>query len=143
MTTTEDSSDPEIKSARLARIPILQGLDELVLRQLASLFVIEDFPEDRVIIQQGEPGDKLYLIVSGSVEVLVALPTGEQNRVAVLQDGAVIGEIALLRNVPRTATVRTLAASTFLTLTRDHFNGFLEGAPDLRARFEEMAASRS
>jgi len=54
----------------------------------------------------------------------------------VLEDGDHFGEIALLKNVPRSASVRTLTPCTFLTLQRDQFGSLLERAPQLRERIE-------
>jgi CRP-like cAMP-binding protein len=79
------------------------------------------------IVRQGEPGDRFYVIDSGSAEVLVdGLPS------ASLDPGDYFGEIALLRNVPRTATVRAREDGLLLTLTHDAFVPAVSGyAPSL------------
>jgi CRP-like cAMP-binding protein len=60
----------------------------------------------------------------------------------VLQDGDFFGEIALIDNVPRTATVRARTACLLLVLTRDDFRRVLEASPELRALFERAAHAR-
>ena len=93
------------------------------------------------MIQQGDPGDKFYILVRGTVEVLKAGPDGTEQRIRVLEDGDFFGEIALLKDTPRTASVRTLSQCVFLTLQREQFTSLLSHAPHLRATFEGMAAS--
>lgn len=143
MLLNDDGSQARIEPSRLARIPILNALDLTLLGEIAPLFVTENFPEDRTVIHQGDQGDKFYILVRGKVEVLIAPPSGEPRRVAILQDGDFFGEIALLRNAPRNATVRTLSPSAFLTLTRGQFNDLLDRAPDLREAVERVMVGRS
>ena len=76
----------------------------------------------------------------GTVEVFKAEPGGPEQRLRILEDGDFFGEIALLKDTPRTASVRTLTQCVFLTLQRDQFASLLGRAPHLRATFEQMAA---
>ena len=69
-------------------------------------------------------------------------PDGKNLRVAVLQDGDNFGELALLRNTPRNATVETLTPAVFLTLARSHFQARLEHSPATRALLQEQEAQR-
>ena len=87
-------------------------------------------------------GDVLSRIVSGAVFVLKADPSGEQKRIAVLQDGDHFGEIALLRNVPRTATIRTLTPCLFLSLQREQFSYLLSKAEHFRQDIENVLRAR-
>ena len=78
----------------------------------------------------------------GKVEVTVRRADMEEERIAILQDGDYFGEIALLKDVPRTATVKTLTTSIFLTLERSQFSSLLEDAPHLRESLTETYATR-
>jgi len=79
------------------------------------------------IVRQGEPGDRFYVVDSGSAEVLV-----DGRPSASLDPGDYFGEIALLRNVPRTATVRAREDGLLLSLTHDAFVPAVSGyAPSL------------
>ena len=82
----------------------------------------EYFPAGHVICQAGDPGDSAYLIEAGSVEVL----SREGVRIAVLNAGEIFGEIALLDQLPRTATVLTLTPSTLLRIERPHVQALLQ-----------------
>lgn len=71
----------------------------------------------------GEPGDSAYVIESGRVEILAG---SEQERIAVLGAGELFGEVALLDQQPRTATVRTLESTTLVRIERSHVNELLK-----------------
>jgi ATP-binding cassette subfamily B protein len=129
--------------SRLRRFPILERLEPGLLSELSASFVTERHPGDRLVIQQGDPGDKFYILVRGTVEVLMGAAGGPEKRVRVLEDGDHFGEIALLRDTPRTASVRTLCQCIFLTLQREQFASLLDRAPHLRATLEQLAAPPS
>ena len=79
-------------------------------------------------MQEGDPGDKFYIIARGKAEAHKQTADGERLRLSVMGDGDFFGELALLRNSPRTATVTTLSCCSFLTLNRNHFLDLLEQA---------------
>jgi ATP-binding cassette subfamily B protein len=138
---SEHGDSAQAAASRLQAFPILERLEPRLLEELSASFVTERHPEDRLVIQQGDPGDKFYILVRGTVEVLKTGADGAEERVAVLEDGDFFGEIALLKDTPRTATVRTMSQCVFLTLQREQFTSLLSRAPHLRATFEEMAES--
>ncbi|GMU58928.1 MAG: hypothetical protein AMXMBFR34_06910 [Myxococcaceae bacterium] len=109
------------------------------LSSLASKFVPRSLEAGTDVVKFGEQGDEFFLLAKGRVEVL----SGEGKKLVELGDGDVFGEIALLRNVPRTATVRTLTDTLVLVLGRDVFLQALQADLALSARVEEMAASRA
>lgn len=74
----------------------------------------------QVIVRQGAPADKFFIIVDGEVEVLRE-DAGEETTVARLGAGQFFGEVAILRDVPRTATIRSVLPTTLLTMDRDQF----------------------
>jgi hypothetical protein len=121
------SDVPVHRLERLRAIPFLAPLPEATIEQLARAASEEQMKAGDEIVRQGEPGDRFYVIDSGSAEVLVdGLPS------ASLDPGDYFGEIALLRNVPRTATVRAREDGLLLTLTHDAFVPAVSGyAPSL------------
>jgi uncharacterized protein YhbP (UPF0306 family) len=81
----------------------------------------------QVVVRQGAPADKFFIIVDGSVEVVHE--EGDQTRtLTVLRGGEFFGEIAILRDTPRTATVRALTPTTLLAMDRDTFRGLVAQA---------------
>jgi CRP-like cAMP-binding protein len=109
------------------------------LSSLATKFVPRSVPANTDVIKFGEKGDEFYLIAKGSVEVL----SGEGKKLVQLGDGDHFGEIALLRNVPRTATVRTLADTLLLVLSREVFLQALQADLSLNERAEQVAKARA
>jgi ATP-binding cassette subfamily B protein len=137
-----DGQRAKVEGHRLAAIPIFANLDESQLAAIATRFVTERYPRGKRILEEGDPGDKLYIIVRGAVEVRKRGPDEEERLVATLEDGDVFGEIALLEDVPRIATIVTHTPCLMLTLGRQSFEQILATAPDLRILFEQMAAAR-
>jgi CRP-like cAMP-binding protein len=89
------------------------------------------------IVRQGEPGDRFYVIDSGSAEVLV-----DGRPAASLGPGDYFGEIGLLRDVPRTATVRAREDGLLLTLTHDAFVPAVSGYSPSLASAEAVVGLR-
>jgi cAMP-dependent protein kinase regulator len=109
----------------LRRVPILADLSSRELDALASRLVRERFPPETVVIREGEPGESFYLVASGQAEVLV----GGQRR-SILGHGTYFGEIALLLDIPRTATVRALTPLEVLKLHRQDFEALVVNTLD-------------
>ena len=109
------------------------------LSSLASKFVPRSVPTGTDVVKFGDPGSEFFLIARGQVEVL----SGEGKLLVKLGDGDVFGEIALLRSIPRTATVRTTADTLVLVLDREVFLHALHADLALSARVEQIAAARS
>jgi MFS family permease len=101
---------------RLAQVPFLSLLPESTREQLAQAVVEEPMRVGEEVVRQGEPGDRFYVIDTGSVEVYV-----DGRLTTRLGPGEYFGEIALLRDTPRTATVRAGEDGVLLTLSRDSF----------------------
>jgi ATP-binding cassette subfamily B protein len=134
--------DWSVTPRRLKGQPFFDELDDPLLAKLARLFVTEQYAEEREVVREGEPGGRFYLVVRGKVAVERSGMSGEREIVETLADGDHFGEIALLRNIPRTATVRTLTPCIFLSLQREQFLALLEEAPRLRARLERIMEDR-
>jgi ATP-binding cassette subfamily B protein len=132
-----------VTPARLRAVPVLEHVDDSVLAELARLFATEHYPEDRVIVHEGDVGDKFYILVRGKVEVTRFSPADNSlHRIAVLQDGEYFGEMALLANKPRNASVRTLSSCVCLSLTRGHFLELMDHLPQLKAHFARIVEMR-
>jgi MFS family permease len=126
--------------------PIFEPLPATVLERVARNSVHSSVPAETVVIREGDVGDRFYVVASGEAEVTTA-----GRRVSVLRSGDYAGEIALLRDVPRTATVTTLTEARLLTLEREEFLRAITGHEAANAtahsaasgRLEELDAARS
>ena len=107
---------PAEEMALLRSTRLFAPLPTPMLERLARNLIPISVPGGTVVITQGEAGDRFYAIVEGAVEVLEG-----GRRIATLGPGGSFGEIALIRDVPRTATVVATTASRLLALDRDEF----------------------
>ncbi len=138
----EDGSRAEVGVERLKAIPLLAQLGDSVLAEVSRRFTTERFKAGETIVQEDDLGDRFYLLVRGSVRVTTTDPAGGEREIAVLQDGDHFGEIALLRDVRRTATIRARVPSLALVLRRDQFQELLAGAPEVYARLDREIDTR-
>jgi ATP-binding cassette, subfamily B, bacterial len=142
LTVTDDGQSASVTPQRLRQVSIFAELPDELLAAAVDLMGTEQYPAGRVIVQEGDIGNRMYIIVRGRVEVVRDRDHGPE-RSAVLEAGDCFGEISLLRTVPRTATVRTLLPSVFLTIDRSEFDLLMERAPGLRMRLEDIAQKRT
>jgi len=131
-----------ITPERLKAIPFLSGCSDDVLKMLSGVLVSESFPADRVVFQEGDPGNKFYIVARGRLENYVQWGEGRETVLGVMDDGDWFGELALIEPVPRTWCVRTTADTVCLTLDRKQFLTLLERDPKLKEVVEETAYAR-
>jgi ATP-binding cassette subfamily B protein len=140
---SEDGARAGIEPERLRAVPVLSSLADAMLQKLAKMFLSERVSEDRKVIREGDTTvDKFYIIARGKVAVLKRQPDGTDVQVATLQDGDHFGEVALLKDTPRNATIRTLTPCIFLTLQRRQFMELIQSDPRLRSQFNTVSELR-
>lgn len=122
----------------LREIPLFRRVPETVLARIANELVFERLDVGRVVFEEGDVGDKFYILARGKAEVV----RNEDQRIAVLSDGDFFGEIALVNDAPRNATVRTLTNCSFLTLAHSSFDKLLEEEEDLRNAIRQTMGER-
>ena len=137
-----DGRRAAVTPSRLRAMPAFSTIDEAQLADLAARFGSEHHRAGATIVEQGERGDKLYVIVRGTMDVLQTGADGAEHQLQVLQDGDFFGEIALIDNIPRTATVRARTPCLLLVLSREEFLDVVRASPALRALFEQAAQVR-
>ena len=116
----------------LASLPIFAPLPLQTLERLASQLGELRLPAGTLILRQGDPGDRFYVIADGEVEI-----EGRRHG-----PGAFFGEIALLRDVPRTATVTAATDVRLLTLEREEFIAAVTGHEPSAAAAEAIVSAR-
>ena len=128
---------PERELQLLRGVPMFAPLPMTVLEQLASALESRHFGAGTEVVRQGEPGDCFYVIADGQADVI-----HDGRRVAALIKGEGFGEIALLRDVPRTATVRAMTDVETLRLGRADFLSAVTGSSQSVQAADEMVGSR-
>lgn len=108
-------------SALIRRVPLFAGLDDRALDDLLRIFEPVVFAAGENLTRQGGPARCAYVIESGHADVLTLLPGGGSTRVAQLQAGNVLGEMALLDNASCSATVTACEAMACHRITREGF----------------------
>jgi voltage-gated potassium channel len=123
----------------LARVPLFKGAGQPVLRELVRHLRPAVFTPGDAILQRGDPGRRIFFIHRGAVEVL---GHDETSVIATLSDGDFFGEMALLENQPRTATVRAIDYCDLYTLDRAQFEEVLTSFPEFARKIRLTAEQR-
>ncbi|MBI2014693.1 MAG: cyclic nucleotide-binding domain-containing protein, partial [Candidatus Rokubacteria bacterium] len=103
----------------------------------------EHFEPGEVIFREGDRGDWLYVVLDGEVEVVRGVPGQGEVPLRKLGAGECFGEIALISDRPRSATVRSVTAVNVLAVDRDAFHALFSSLPPLRGVFEQLIADRT
>jgi len=131
----------ETDAAALRRVPLFRGVDDSRLRLLAFMSERVVFEAGENIVVEGDFGDTAFIILSGSADVVVSTPRGEQP-VASVGENDIVGEIAILIDVPRTATVRAKSELVALAVSKEHFFKLLSNFPDMAVEVMRALAHR-
>jgi len=131
----QDVKAPAAELALLGEVPIFGPLSVVAKEHVAGKLIPIDVPPGEVVIRTGEAGDRFYIVDEGELEI--------SNGVrAKAHHGDFFGEIALLRDVPRTATVRATTPAKLYALERADFIAAVTGHPAVRAAGETVVAER-
>ncbi len=136
---SDDGASAGIQPEWLSQVPIFAELDEAGRAAVSARLVSETVAQGRTVFREGEPGDRFYILARGKVEVVA----GPDNRkLAVLTDGDFFGELSLIYDSPRNATVRALQPCVLLSLSDADFTQILDEHPEIRQRVEKTARKR-
>ena len=108
-------------SHELARIELLAGLPGQTLAQLAKRMEREEVAPGGVLIREGEPGDRFFVVFAG----MLSVSQGSRGHMGVLRPGDYFGEVALAMDVPRTATVAAITPAVVASCDRETFDELL------------------
>jgi len=128
-------------SDALAAIPVFGGLDEEGLSNLSRGMRIRRFRRGETVFHVGDPGDALFIVMSGSIKITLPADSGDEAILATLRPGDFFGELALLDGAPRSATAIAIEATETYVLPRDRFRDLIATEPVMRdALLATMAA---
>ncbi|KAI8827808.1 cyclic nucleotide-binding-like protein [Chytriomyces cf. hyalinus JEL632] len=138
----EDARKLSAAQELVSKVTFLQrgegdGKDELFLLRIAKSLVASFFTPGDCVFSQGDLGHEMYFIKNGSVDIIVG-----NNVVTTLKDGAFFGEVALLANIPRTATVKASTACMLYRLTRESFESIVSEFDDVKKRIDIIYRER-
>ncbi len=126
----------------LGKVWLFTGLEKQQLDAIASFAFQKTFAPDEVIIEEGRTGNGLFVVSSGNVEVVKGLGTENAQVVAKFGPGEVFGEMALLGEWPRTASVRAIDEVECIGIDRWVFIDQLGKQPEVAIRMLQILAQR-
>jgi CRP/FNR family transcriptional regulator, cyclic AMP receptor protein len=121
----------------LKRVPLFAGCSKGELRELALVADELDLKEGRTLVREGRPGREFFVLVDGTVRV-----SREGRKLAELGAGEWFGEIALLTNTPRTATVTSTSPLRVLVITDRSFRNVVERMPTIALKVLSTISER-
>ena len=121
----------------IASVPLFEGLSRAELAEVAKLMDEVDLPAGSVLMTQGDTGRQMFVVASGRVAV-------ERNgqKINELGPGGAAGEMALIAEAPRNATVTTMEPSLLLVADHRGFHSLMDVSPTIRLRIFEGLANK-
>lgn len=125
----------------LRRVPLFAGVAPSKLKLLAFTSDRVSYRAGDLLFKQGDPGDAAYVLLSGTADILVG-NGNDQIKVATLESNSIVGEIAILCDVARTATVKAAAPLETLRIKKDQFIRLLAEFPEMAVEIMRVLADR-
>ncbi len=127
--STLDPQDHGRHAELLAEVPLFERLEHAVREDLAGRLDLVHCEAGDTLFRHGDPGDALFLVHSGTVEIWIKNDTGERMLLETAGRGEFFGEVSLLDEGPRTATAQAIEPTELLRLDRDDLRDFLQAHP--------------
>ncbi len=131
-----------ILDSLLATSSLFRSFSNQERKQILGKFTAEAFPAGATVLEEGAPGDSLYIIKKGQVEVFTVDIQGAPLKLAQLKEGDFFGEISLLKGQPRTASVRVLQEVELLRLGKNDFDQINARHPEVKQILESSLLLR-
>lgn len=131
-----------MKTNLLARIPLFADLPTEELDRLVAALDVRDLGPSELLFREGDPGEHLYVVVEGELEVLMGVEEGEELLLNTLRDGEYLGEMALMTGEVRSASVRAKQPSTLLSMSRAQFMDLVRRHPVLATAMVRVLSQR-
>ena len=125
----------------LRRVPLFADVSPAKLKLLAFTSDKVSFPAGRVLFNQGDEGDAAYVILSGSADILINSPSGP-IKISNVAENSIVGEIAILCDVLRTATVKIATPVEALRIRKEDFLKLLTEFPEMAIEIVRVLADR-
>jgi sigma-B regulation protein RsbU (phosphoserine phosphatase) len=137
--------DPEAGQRRLQALQqsaLFAKIDPTTAMRVAEHLVEETWPAGYVVFEDKAPGDTLYIVTSGRVQISKLLENGRKHVLVEMGPGEFFGEMALLEDKPRSAQVSTMIATTLLAMSREMFSALIERYPAVAVNFLREISAR-
>ncbi len=125
----------------LRKVPIFAGVAPAKLKLLAFTSDHVNYEAGQILFKQGDQGDAAYLVLDGTADILVDTPSG-MVKVAAVEPNSIVGEIAILCDIARTATVRASTPLQVLRIQKEQFLKLLAEFPEITLEIMRVLADR-
>lgn len=132
----------EANKAFLKRVSLFSGLGERQLEKVAAGSVRRSFARGRMVVAEGEPSSALYVLLAGRAKVQRSDSEGKEVILAVLGPGECVGEMSLIDDAPRSASVITMESCEFMAINKETFLGTLEENPPIALKIMKGLVKR-
>lgn len=119
---------------RLSSLPVFKDLDKNEIESVFQYVFEQSVKKDNVLFVEGMPGESLYIILSGSVEITKETKNHEKLVLGTMVPGDMVGEMSLIDSEPRSATAITLEDSMLLVISKKSFNEILRSDSHVAAK---------
>ncbi len=126
----------------LARAGLFQGVERSAVTALTRQLRPVDFPRGHVIFAEGEPGDRLYIIISGKVKIGRRNPGGRENLLTIMGPSDMFGELSVFDPGPRTSSATTITEVRAASMDRDALRAWISDRPEIAERLLRVLARR-
>src|SRR5258708_11972349 len=126
----------------LARAGIFQGVEPTAVSALTKQLHPVDFPRGHTVFAEGEPGDRLYIIISGKVKIGRRSPGGRENLLTIMGPSDTFGELSIFDPGPRTSSATTITEVRAVSMDRGALRAWISDRPEIAERLLRVRARR-
>ena len=126
----------------LSRAGIFQGVEPSAVSALTQQLQPVDFPRGHTVFAQGEPGDRLYIVISGKVKIGHRSRDGQESLLTILGPSDMFGEMSLFDPGPRTASATTITEVRAVSMDRDALRTWIADRPEIAEQLLRVLARR-
>jgi CRP-like cAMP-binding protein len=133
---------PTVEENVIGSVPLFEALGEQDQAELRSVMSETSLRRGEILFNEGDPGDRLYVLTDGKVKLGHTAPDGRENLLAVLGPGEILGELTLFDPGPRSTTATAVAPTHLLELQHNDLMTFLDTRPELAKHMLRALAQR-
>lgn len=126
----------------LRQVALFRSLSDKALLDLSAITIEQIIPPKNIVFKEGDKGDALYIVKNGKVNILKRNSSGVDSILVSLGKGAVIGDMAIIDEQPRSASIATIQETTFLIITKDDFRNLLAEVPEISFQILKLTTER-
>ena len=123
----------------LARAGIFQGVEPSAVSALTKQLQPVDFPRGHTVFAEGEPGDRLYIIISGKVKIGRRSPDGRENLLTIMGPSDMFGELSIFDPGPRTSSATTITEVRAVSMDREALRAWIADRPEIAEQLLQLA----